>query len=271
MTISILGCGWFGLPLAAELASRGHLVKGSTTTKDKFPKIRVAGAEPFLLDLRQLLHQDSSVIPFFHCDILVVTLPPKAGEDHAGIIQILSEVAKARGIRRIIYTSSISVYGTPDAIVDELSPVAPSMPSSRMIRDAENILRSEPAFEFVCVRFGGLVGPGRSPANFFKDASKIPNGLAPVNLIHLDDCVRITTQLVETPNLNLTVNAVSPHHPTRKTFYTAAALASGKLPPGFIAEKKSWKEVKSRYLEPVFDYRFKVDNWFQWLREAAGQ
>ena len=34
-TITILGCGWLGLPLAQTLVKEGYSVKGSTTTEDK--------------------------------------------------------------------------------------------------------------------------------------------------------------------------------------------------------------------------------------------
>ena len=30
--ISILGCGWLGLPLAEQFLERGYIVKGSTTS-----------------------------------------------------------------------------------------------------------------------------------------------------------------------------------------------------------------------------------------------
>lgn len=30
-TVSILGCGWLGLPLAEQLLAEGYSVKGSTT------------------------------------------------------------------------------------------------------------------------------------------------------------------------------------------------------------------------------------------------
>ncbi|MEZ7854793.1 MAG: SDR family NAD(P)-dependent oxidoreductase, partial [Cyclobacteriaceae bacterium] len=31
--ISILGCGWLGLPLARQLVQQGHQIKGSTTSQ----------------------------------------------------------------------------------------------------------------------------------------------------------------------------------------------------------------------------------------------
>ena len=33
--ISILGCGWLGLPLAKSLLAKGYKIKGSTTSESK--------------------------------------------------------------------------------------------------------------------------------------------------------------------------------------------------------------------------------------------
>ena len=37
--ISILGCGWLGLPLAKELLDRSFEVKGSTTSSNKLDQL----------------------------------------------------------------------------------------------------------------------------------------------------------------------------------------------------------------------------------------
>ena len=51
MKISILGCGWLGLPLGKYLVEKGHFVKGSTTSKSKIALLSEVGIEPFLLRL----------------------------------------------------------------------------------------------------------------------------------------------------------------------------------------------------------------------------
>jgi 3-hydroxyisobutyrate dehydrogenase-like beta-hydroxyacid dehydrogenase len=47
--ISILGCGWLGLPLAKVLVKNGFSVKGSTTTQDKILVLKQLGVDPFLI------------------------------------------------------------------------------------------------------------------------------------------------------------------------------------------------------------------------------
>lgn len=45
--ISILGCGWLGLPLAKALIENGFSVKGSTTSTDKLTALENDGITPF--------------------------------------------------------------------------------------------------------------------------------------------------------------------------------------------------------------------------------
>ena len=47
--ISILGCGWLGLPLAKALVNNDYLVSGSTTSEEKIAVLEKAKIEPFLL------------------------------------------------------------------------------------------------------------------------------------------------------------------------------------------------------------------------------
>jgi predicted dinucleotide-binding enzyme len=75
MTISILGCGWYGLALAKALLADGVAVKGSTTSPQKLALLADAGIVPFLLDLSENLPLNTD---FFNCDVLVISIPPKA-------------------------------------------------------------------------------------------------------------------------------------------------------------------------------------------------
>ena len=46
MQVSILGCGWLGLPLAKSLIEKGFSVNGSTTSVEKIPEVH--GEDIFL-------------------------------------------------------------------------------------------------------------------------------------------------------------------------------------------------------------------------------
>jgi 3-hydroxyisobutyrate dehydrogenase-like beta-hydroxyacid dehydrogenase len=51
--ISILGCGWLGMPLAKSLLEKGFSVKGSTTSFEKISAIESNGIQPFQIELSE--------------------------------------------------------------------------------------------------------------------------------------------------------------------------------------------------------------------------
>ena len=71
-TISLLGCGFLGFPLALKLCKKGYYVKGSTTTPSKLNKLKRTGIIPYLINLDKVIPAE-----FFEADILVLTLPYK--------------------------------------------------------------------------------------------------------------------------------------------------------------------------------------------------
>ena len=93
MKISILGCGWLGLPLGKFLVEKGHVVKGSTTSEDKISLLASVGIEPFLIkfspqmetmqssDYRlTTLNDDNSISQFLDSEVLIICIPPRAGK-----------------------------------------------------------------------------------------------------------------------------------------------------------------------------------------------
>jgi len=66
MTISILGCGWFGTALSTALKENGHTVKGSTTTEEKLDATRT-----HLIRLETAKNSDVDT-NFFDCDLMVI-------------------------------------------------------------------------------------------------------------------------------------------------------------------------------------------------------
>lgn len=265
MVVSIIGCGWFGLQLGKTLLNAGYTVKGATTTAEKLNAIKEERIEPFLIRIsaEQEYISDAS---FFVCDVLVITIPPKVhlhgGEDYLLTQKRLIELVLKHGSKKIIFISSTSVYGDVSSQVDEDTTPAPDTLSGQVLLQAENGYTSVNAFQTTVLRFGGLVGPGRDPGKFFAGKENIANGLAPVNLIHLEDCVGITKQVINKDFFGATINACSPHHPARKDFYTHASQQSGLTLPQFKEELISWKVVNSKIIPHQLSYEFLFSNWF---------
>ncbi|WP_442588013.1 SDR family oxidoreductase [Pedobacter sp. AW31-3R] len=259
-TISILGCGWLGLELARELSAEGYLIKGSTTSPDKLNTVLETGAIPYLLNFQE--DKEDFDIRFFDCDLLVISIPP--GRSNAGQhtfltkIQKIAHVATTQQVSNILFISSTSVYGDGNAEVTERSSPSPDTASGKAILESEIYLEAQPGFTTTIIRFGGLVGPGRDPGRFFAGKKDIPNGNAPVNLIHQSDCIGLLKKIIELEAFGHIYNACSPEHPSRKEFYTQASLRSGLELPEFTDELLSWKLVKSIHVPAHLGYVFKT-------------
>ncbi len=71
-TISILGCGWLGAPLAYSLLKKGFDVKGSTTSVEKVALLKESGIEPFLINIENL---QINIDEFLKAEILIIAIP----------------------------------------------------------------------------------------------------------------------------------------------------------------------------------------------------
>ena len=52
-SVSILGCGWLGKPMAVSLLSEGFSVKGSTTSEIKIQELEALEIEAYLIDIKK--------------------------------------------------------------------------------------------------------------------------------------------------------------------------------------------------------------------------
>jgi nucleoside-diphosphate-sugar epimerase len=148
------------------------------------------------------------------------------------------------------------VYGDSNTEVDEYTDARPDTDSGKAILAAESLLKGYKNFSTTVIRFGGLIGPDRNPGRFFAGKKGIPNGQAPVNLIHLSDCIGITLSILENAAFGNTFNACSPDHPSRADFYTNAAIQSSMELPEFKDELLNWKQVNSIMLNQKLSYSF---------------
>jgi len=251
--ISILGCGWLGLPLAKKLVAKGWQVKGSTTTAEKLELLEETGIDPFLIDVETGKEQYNP--HFFDSDFLMLNIPPghkKKPNFYLSKMQSLLPYIEASSIRKVIFVSSTSVYGDVCREVTEAD--EPDIHSELL--QAEMLFLSAKNLQTTVVRFGGLFGPNRNPGRFFRDKNSIPNGLAPVNLIHLQDCLGLIEAVLDQQKFPAVYNAVAPSHPTKKEFYTKAIIKSGFAVPDFTEEKTVWKIINPKKTIVDLDYRF---------------
>ncbi|WP_345951914.1 SDR family oxidoreductase [Mucilaginibacter sp. PAMB04274] len=262
--ISILGCGWYGLALAKALLGEGELVKGSTTSEARLPDLTQAGIKPYIVSVTE--EGTAQASGFFETDTLIVCIPPKfrSGQTAAYLSKMENIIAAAinHNIGQAIYISSTGVYPDNNQVVDEsVLPEPDEASSAHILFAAEQLFMKQTAFKTTIIRFGGLVGPGRHPGRFFAGKIGVDNGRAPVNLIHLDDCIQITLSVLKQQAYGFTFNACSPSHPQKQVFYTQAAMHAELPLPQFKDELNDWKTVNSINLGRILNYKFIVGDW----------
>ncbi|HEU4496944.1 MAG TPA: SDR family oxidoreductase [Flavobacterium sp.] len=264
--ISLLGCGWLGLPLAEALLKEGCTVKASTTSPEKLEKLEASGLHPYLVTLSEI-GISGSIHDFLEgTAVLIIDIPPKLrgeGKENftAKIKNLVPEIEKAV-IKKVLFVSSTSVYAEVAhfPIVTEETPPDPDSEAGRQLLEAEQLLQDCKSFKTTVLRFGGLVGEDRHPIKFLAGRKNIENPLGPINLIHRKDCIGIILKIIKEDIFGETFNAVAPVHPGRQDYYTKKALAFGLPAPAFSLEKQSaGKIIDSRKLMEVLDYQFHAE------------
>jgi nucleoside-diphosphate-sugar epimerase len=261
--ISLLGCGWLGFPLALNLISRGFNVKGSTTSPEKIPVLKASGIDPMLVQFDKS-YPDPDLTKLLDGDILIVSVPPgrrnvDGPDNYKRMGEILTEQVPGSSISKLIFISSTSVYSDSNSVLTEISEISPQTASAKVIAEIEKSLLALP-IQVIILRLAGLFGPGRSPGRFFSGKTNIPNGLAPVNMIHQEEVVSLINSLIDSDSAKGIYIGSTPSHPTKEEFYTLAAHID-KLPePDFIPEKLSWKIVNSERVENELGFSFKFPN-----------
>ncbi|MFT5171128.1 MAG: nucleoside-diphosphate-sugar epimerase, partial [Candidatus Marinamargulisbacteria bacterium] len=124
-SVSILGCGWLGLPLAKTLLSLDFEVGGSTREKNRYALLQAAGIKAIQLDVTNLESMEHNRV-FFDRKILIVTLPFKRSFTQPGEykkqIDAVIRMAEQSLTDWVIFTSSTSIYSDGGRDISETHP-----------------------------------------------------------------------------------------------------------------------------------------------------
>ncbi|WP_194972832.1 NAD(P)-binding domain-containing protein [Aquiflexum lacus] len=268
-SVSIIGLGWLGLPLAKALKEKGFQVKGSTTSPEKLDELNTKGISTYLLKL--MPHPEGKGFQeLFETEILFINIPPRSRTMpetfHPEQIKFIKSMAIQAGVKKIIYVSSTSVYPDLNGELDETFSLTKNNTGNISLFQAENILLHEPDFDLTIIRFGGLLGVDRIPGRYFSGKTNVV-GDSPVNYIHRDDAVGISSWVIENNLWSQIYNGVAPYHPKRKLVYEKNALDLGFSPPKDYAPvgKTDWKQISSQKIQAT-GYKFQIpdplDFWY---------
>jgi nucleoside-diphosphate-sugar epimerase len=208
MRVLIVGCGYVGVPLGAELVRLGHEVFGLRRSVRAADELKSAGIQPLFADITQPAMLAKLPRKF---DWVVNCAASGGGgaadywkiylEGNRNLISWLADSPPGK----FIYTSSTSVYGQNDgSIVTEKSPAEPEADTAKVLVETENYLladaggsRGRPPrqnFPAVILRVAGIYGPARGHwfKQFLKNEARIEGGGARfLNMIHRDDLIGV--------------------------------------------------------------------------------
>ncbi|GAB4025958.1 Rossmann-fold NAD(P)-binding domain-containing protein [Spirosoma koreense] len=267
-TVSIIGCGWVGWPLAERLLTAGLLTKGSTTTPEKLPLLKQAHIDAYLVSLSPEPVGDLAAL--LQADTVIIDIPPKAGKlgdsFHPQQIRHLTNAIRSSPVQHVIYISSTSVYPESNRVVVETDVTEPAQSAAPAFIEAEQLIHGlAPEQVVTIVRFGGLVGYNRIPGKYVSGRT-VDSGAVPVNYIHRDDAVGLLTTVVE-QRISGTFNAVAPEHPTREAVYRKSCAEFGYELPNFAQPTKPvpFKIISPEKLIRATNYSFLYPDPLQFL------
>ncbi|RZS99073.1 NAD(P)-binding domain-containing protein [Aquimarina brevivitae] len=265
-TISILGIGWLGFPLALDLIAKGYQVKGSTTSLMKIRKLKQKGIQPYHIIVKE--NGIAGEIKEFleESEVLIINIPPglRGNPDINFVAKIKNLIAPINKstVKQLLFVSSTSVFEDLEdfpIINDTTTPLASKNAGKQLIQ-AESLLTDTKSFQTTILRFGGLFGPNRHPATMLSGKTDLKNPKAPVNLIHQQDCIGVINAILNKDIWGETFNAAYPDHPEKETYYTKICEQMGLPIPQYDYETVSkGKIISAALLMEALEFEFKFN------------
>ncbi len=220
MKISIIGSGWLAMPLALHLQTNGHQLLLTTTSQKKIAAIQARGLAAVTYQLGEQLPTQ-----LLDAEVLVIAITSK---DLLAYQSLFSQLT-ARQDLQVVFISSTSVYADHSEPQQETSTrLNHTSPIYQIEQLIQNLIPAT-----TILRLAGLVGPKRHPGRFFKNQRPIKNPQAPVNLIHLSDCIGIIDAIIELNVVGEIFNGCADTHPSKGEFYPLMAEQLGLTAPIF--------------------------------------
>lgn len=264
--ISVIGCGWLGLPLAAEFVKNGHLVKGSTTSDDKLAFLRKEGILPHVVSISENAVEGAITACLKDSEILIINIPPGLRKNPQSNfikkMELLCESIEKSTVSKVLFISSTSIYkdGVEMPVITEENSINDESYSAKQLIGAETVFKSNPNFETTILRFSGLIGANRDPAKFLSGKKNLKDPDGPINLIHQEDCINIIKRIIKNNFWNTDFNAAAPQHPAREVYYSAVCTMKDIPLPHFDHTRPSQgKVISNKKVEQMLNYRFLHD------------
>jgi nucleoside-diphosphate-sugar epimerase len=256
MRVLIVGCGYVGLPLGAELVRRGHEVFGVRRPLRPSTKLRRSQTKPSVsAEMMAAVREKSQEIERkhwqgvtpIHADITRREDLEKFPGPFDWVINTISSskggVEEYRAVylegtrhllgwfsrhppRQYVYTSSTSVYAQTDgAWVTEESAAEGASETGRVLVETEQLLLDaarQRNFPAVILRVAGIYGPERGHLfqQYIKGEARLAgDGSRLINMVHRDDVVRAIIAALERGRASEIYNVTDDEPVTQREFF----------------------------------------------------
>jgi nucleoside-diphosphate-sugar epimerase len=241
MRVLIVGCGYVGLAMGAELVRAGHTVFGLRRTAA--PELPSFGIQPLAADISN--PQSLAELGSHQFDFVANTVASGGGneEDYRrtyleGTKNLLRWLAPTPP-RAFVYTSSTAVYAQNDgSTATEESPAQPESGTSAVLIETERVLLDaarDENFPAMILRCAGIYGPHRGYwlKQFLAGEARMEGGGERwLNMIHRDDVIGAAIAALENGKAGEIYNVVDDEPvQQRAVFEWLAARLEKPLPP----------------------------------------
>jgi nucleoside-diphosphate-sugar epimerase len=273
MRVLILGCGYIGLPLGADLTRRGHQVFGLRRPGSPTADLTAVGISPLAGDLSR--PEDLARLPGPY-DWVVDCVASRGGgvEDYRrvylqGARNVVAWLAPAPPAC-LVYTSSTSVYAQTDgSAVTETSPADPPAETAAILVETERVFLAAAragTLPAVVLRLAGIYGPGRGYwfRQFLSGQARLEGpGPRLLNMIHRDDAVGAIQAALRHGRPGEIYNAVDDEPVTQLAFFQWLASALGRELPPTLAESGETARKRGLTHKRVLNHKLRAELQYQ--------
>ncbi len=267
--VLIVGCGYVGLPLGAELAGQGHEVFGVRRSGRAAAGLRAAGIKPLVADITE--PDQLARLPAGY-DWVVNCVAASGGglEEYRqvylrGTRNLVGWLAAAPP-KKFVYTSSTSVYGQNDgSLVEEASPAEPVAETGQVLVQTEAVLldaAQRQSFPAVILRLAGIYGPERGYwfRQYLKGEARIEgSGGRILNMIHRDDVAGAIIAALKAGQPGDVYNVVDDEPVAQLAFFQWLADTLGRELPPSVPEAPGEPRKRGATNKRVSNRRLKLE------------
>ena len=205
---------------------------------------------------------ENQKITFPNTNYCIITIPFSRSLtdpfDYPNSLKNLIHQLPIQHYERILFTSSTSIYKPNNSLITKTDELDTTKRALALSAAEQTILTA--SNKSIVLRLSGICGYSRNSMPKLTSPT-IDDSNLPVNLIHVDDIIKVMSNLLITDEILTSdiINVTSSKHPTKQAYYEYLCKLFKITPPTFKESNKSFKKVSNQKLLETYkiDLQFK--------------